>query len=588
MKKIALLAVAAGIILSACGPDEPAERTGQEANGGVYYGGVFRMNELEDFKSLYPLAITEVVSHRIANQVYEGLVKLDQNDLTIVPGIAYKWEHNDDLTKWTFHLRNNAKFHNDPCFADGKGRAVKAADVKFCLDKLCEESEENSAFEITFKDRVKGATEYYNASREKKLLPGGVEGIKAIDDSTLAIDLNFPFAGFLNILSTPGGYVYPKEAFDKYGKGMREKCVGTGPFQVKNIKRGDVVILEKNKEYWNVDEFGNRLPYMDMVKFTFIKEKKSEMLDFKRGNLEMIFRLPIEMIPEIMGDLEHAKDRKVDFEIQSVPALSIYYNGMLCTGGVFEKKEVRLAFNYAIDRQKLVDYTLQGEGIPGMYGVVPPVEAFEQHGYNFKNLKGYTFDKGLAKEYLAKAGYPNGKNFPKVTLHINSAGGERNIQIAEVIQKSLKENLNVDIDINTVPFAEHIDAYQSGKVEFFRTGWSADYPDPETFLVLLYGKLVPKNPGEKSFTNTTRYVNPKFDSLFAMAQREPDISKRYEMLRQADQIGLDDGAIMPLFYEENYRLVQLNVRNFPANGMEYRDLTKVYLVPKDKMTKPKK
>jgi len=158
----------------------------------------------------------------------------------------------------------------------------------------------------------------------------------------------------------------------------------------------------------------------------------------------MIFRLPIEMIPEIMGDLEHAKERKVEFEIQSVPALSLYYNGMLCTGLTLNKKEVRLAFNYAIDRQKLVDYTLQGEGIPGIYGVVPPVEAFEQQGYNFKSLKGYSFDPALAKEYLAKAGYPNGKGFPKVTLQLNSAGGERNEQIAEVIQKSLKENLNID------------------------------------------------------------------------------------------------------------------------------------------------
>lgn len=587
MKKIALFAAAVGIFLTSCGPDDQNGQTSQEAKGGVYYGGIFRMNELEDFKSLYPLAINEVVSHRIANQIYEGLVKLDQNDLTIVPAIAYKWDHNPELTQWTFHLRSNVKFHDDPCFPDGKGRMVKASDVKWCFDKLCEESDANSAFEITFKDRVKGANEYYESTRKKSPAPGGVSGIRAVDDSTLVVDLNFPFAGFLNILATPGGYVYPKEAFDKYGKEMREKCVGTGPFRVKSVKRGDVVILEKNKDYYLVDEWGNQLPYLDMVKFNFIKEKKSEMLEFKRGNLEMIFRLPIEMIPEIMGDLEHAKERKVDFEIQSVPALSIYYNGMLCSGGVFAKKEVRLAFNYAVDRQKLVDYTLQGEGIPATYGVVPPVEAFEQNGYKFKDLKGYTFDPAKAKELLARAGYPNGKGFPKITLQINSAGGERNEQIAEVIQKSLKENLNVDIEISEVPFAEHIDAYQSGKIEFFRTGWSADYPDPETFLVLLYGKLVPKNPGEKSFTNSTRFVNARFDSLFEAAQREPDITKRYDLLRQADQIGIDEGGMMPLFYEENYRLVQLNVRNFPANGMEYRDLTHVYLIPKEKM-KPKK
>src|SRR5687768_13884169 len=109
MKKLSILALLAGLLLTTCGPDTPGGNTSVEAKGGVFYGGVFRMNELEDFKSLFPLAITEVVSHRIANQVYEGLVKLDQNNLAIVPGIAYKWEHNADLTQWTFHLRNNVK-----------------------------------------------------------------------------------------------------------------------------------------------------------------------------------------------------------------------------------------------------------------------------------------------------------------------------------------------------------------------------------------------------------------------------------------------------------------------------------------------
>src|SRR5436305_1676476 len=104
MKKIALLSLIIGLIVASCGPDVDPNKNpeSKELNGGVFSGGVFRMNELEDFKSLYPLAITEVVSHRIANQVYEGLVKLDQNNLSVVPAIAYKWEHNADLTQWTF------------------------------------------------------------------------------------------------------------------------------------------------------------------------------------------------------------------------------------------------------------------------------------------------------------------------------------------------------------------------------------------------------------------------------------------------------------------------------------------------------
>lgn len=583
--KIKHLLIAAGltsIILSSCGGGKDKHET-TEAKGGVFYGGVFRMNELEDFKNLYPLSIIDVISQRIANQVYEGLVKLSQSDLSIVPALAYRWESNADASVWTFHLRKGVKFHDDACFADGKGREMNAADVKFCFDKLCESSPNNNAYDITFKDKVKGAAEYFEKSKGGKGPEGGVAGVKALNDSTVEITLSAPFSGFLNILAHTGCYIYPKEALEKYGIDMRTKCVGTGAFQVKTIKEGETVILEKNPNYWNTDEFGNRLPYLDAIKFTFIKEKKAEMLEFQRGNLDMVYRIPIEMYKEIMGSYDNAKARQNDFEIQSVPALSTQFYGMLCTGPIFNKKEIRLAFNYAIDRNKIVDYILQGEGQAGVYGIVPPADAFKKSGYNFDALKGYSFDVAKAKELMKAAGFPDGKGFPKVTLTINAAGNERNGQIAETIQTMLKDNLGVDVSINVMPFAEQIDAYQSGKLDFFRTAWIADYPDPETFLTLFYSKHIPANAAEKSFINTCRFSNARFDSIFSAALREPDLAKRMALYSQADQVVLEEGAFMPIFYDENDRLVQKNVRNYPANAMEYRDLTRVYMVPKDKL-----
>lgn len=579
-----VIGMVAGLVLflSSCGGDKETHGS-SEANGGVYYGGVFRMNELEDFKNLYPLSIIDVISQRIANQVYEGMVKLSQADLSIAPALAYRWESNEDASVWTFHLRKGIRFHDDACFADGKGRDMTAADVKYCLDKLCESSPNNNAYDITFKDRVKGASEHFEASKNGKAPEGGVPGIQAPDDSTVIITLTQPFSGFLNIVAHPGCWVYPKEAFEKYGIDMRTKCVGTGPFQVKTIKEGETVILEKNPNYWGIDEHGNRLPYLDAIKFTFIKEKKAEMLEFQRGNLDLVYRIPIEMYKEIMGSYDNAKARQNDFEIQTVPALSTQYYGFHVPGNVFNKKEVRLAFNYAIDRSKIVDYILQGEGEAGFYGIVPPVDAFKKSGYDFSKLKGYTLDVPKAKELMKQAGYPDGKGFPKVTLTINAAGNERNGQIAETIQTMLKDNLGVDVSINIMPFAEQIDAYQSGKLDFYRTAWIADYPDPETFLTLFYSKHVPANENEKSFINTCRFKNARFDSLFVAALREPDLTTRMGLYMQADQILLDEGAFMPIFYDENDRLMQRNVRNFPANAMEYRDLTRVYIVPKDKL-----
>lgn len=588
MRKIFIPLVASVLTLglascSSCSDDNKGNHDGSEGKGGVFMGGVMRMNEVEAFKSLNPIAVNEVVGFHIGSQLFEGLVKFDQNDLSIKSAIARSWDINENQTEWTFHLRQGVMFHPDACFPEGKGRVVTANDIKLCFDKLCTADPNNAQFDVTFKDRVVGANESFEASKAGKNIP--VSGIKVVNDTTLVISLKSPFAGFLNIVAMPGCWIYPKEALDKYGLDLRVHPVGTGPFQLETVKEGEVLIMKKNPNYYGVDKDGNKMPYLDGLKYTFIREKKAEILEFKSGNLDMVYRLPVEIFHEIMGDLEHAKDRKTEFQILNSPAFNTNYLGFNCAGNVFNKKETRLAFNYAIDRHKIADFTIQGEGTSGDYGMVPYVDAFEKDGYNFKGLKGYTFDVAKAKEYLKQAGYPDGKGFPKVTLQINSGGGDRNGLIAEVVQKMLKENLNVDISINIVPFAEHIEQITEGKADFFRFAWVADYPDPETFLTLFYGKHVPANPTEKSFINMFRFKNARFDSLFASSFTEPDLGKRYAILSQAEQIVLDEAPFMPIFYDENFRLEQLNVRNFPENAMNYMDLSVVYLIPKDKMPK---
>jgi oligopeptide transport system substrate-binding protein len=572
IKIIPILIIASAVLTSCGGGKQQTQASSTIAKGPVNYGGVFRVNEVEDFRSLFPLNVTGAPGFRVASQIYEGLINFNQKDLTIQPALAESWEINDSATSFTFHIRKGVKFHDDPCFPEGKGREVTAHDFKYAFTNICSLSAENQMF-VLLDNRVVGAAEYFESTVNETPLAEGVTGIKVIDDYTLQIDLENPFPGFLKILCHNGCWVYPQEAYDKYGIEMRIKCVGTGAFTMKKVKEGEAVILQKNINYWKYDEHGNQLPYLDAIKISFLKEKKSELLEFRKGNLDMVFKLPLEMIDDVLGELDEAKrGGNSPFQMQVSPAFSVQFYGFQHQSELFSNKDLRLAFNHAIDREALVKYTLQGDGTTANYGIVPP--GFK--GYDYAGIRGHKFDPKKAKDLLAKAGYPKGKGFPELTLQINS-GGSINEQVAEAIQSMIKEHLNIALKLEILPFAQHLENVEAGKALFYRTAWIADYPDPENFLSLLYGKHVPDNINEKSsYLNSMRYKSAEFDALLDKARTTIDEKERFELYKQADQVALDDAALLPIYYDEYTRLLQMNVKNFPQNAMEYRDFTAVY------------
>ncbi|MCH8902511.1 MAG: ABC transporter substrate-binding protein [Bacteroidetes bacterium] len=499
------------------------------------------------------------------------MTRLSQKrDLAIISSLAESWEIDTSLTLYTFYLQKGVKFHDDPCFSSAEQRNVTAHNFKYCFDKLCESSPENKGFWV-FKDKVKGANEYYQSSLDGNLLEGGVSGVTVIDDYTLTIELEQPFANFLYILAMPFTNLFPKEALDMYGSGLRTYCVGTGAFELNQVKEDEAVILVRNEDYWGTDQYGNSLPYLDGIKVSFIKEKKSELFEFNKGNLDMVYKLPIEMLDEILDDNENTKGSYKQYQLQITPALAIQYYGFQHQSEIFKDKKVRQAFNYAIDRRKLVDFTMKGAGIKGIYGVVPPAVPF----YDSKSVKGYQFDPNKAARLLAEAGYPDGKDFPEFTLQINSGGG-RNIQVAEAILKMLEENLNISAQMTVLPWGQLLENLESGKAAFWRISWVADYPDPENFLNLFYSVYIPKKEGEKSYLNTTRYESQVFDSLFTLAMRTENEDERFKIYLQADSVVINDAAILPLYYDKYYRLLQGYVQDLYQNAMELRDFRKVY------------
>ncbi len=579
--KILPILFVAFLILTACGGDSKDTSNGNKTNidlkpatGGVYYGGMFRMNEEEYLRTLYPLNVGEVVGHRICNQVYEGLVILDQGTLSIQPAVAESWEVNEDATEYTFKIRQGVKFHDNECFEGGKGREVTAKDVKYCLDRLCSYATDNKGYDFV-KERIIGAEAQHAATKAGKQPEGGVEGVQVVDDYTLVIRLQKPFSSFLHILAMPFGYVFPKEAVDKYGLEMRSKMVGTGPFYLKRIAEDEAVLLLRNSNYWGKDAHGNQLPYLDGIRFSFIKDQMAGLLEFKKGNMDMMYRLPLQLADDIVDRQGNLKGEYTAFQVQEKPAMSVQYYGFLNTGDLFKDKRVRQAFCYAVDRQKIVDFTLKGAGVAGSHGIVPP--SFSN--YDATKVKGYDYNPDKARRLLGEAGYPNGKGFPKTTLQINS-GGTRNEQVAEAIQKMISETLNINLNIVKMPFAQHLENTEAGKFNLWRAGWIADYPDPENFLNLIWGAHLPENPSEgNQYLNTFRYRSEVFDKNFEEALRTVDEAKRMELYQAADQAAINDAPLLPIYYDKDYRLLQSYVRAFPQNSMEYRNLRATYMVP---------
>ncbi len=240
----------------------------------------------------------------------------------------------------------------------------------------------------------------------------------------------------------------------------------------------------------------------------------------------------------------------------------------------FDDTKVRQAINYAIDKEKLVDNVLQGQAIgAAIYGITPSTFL----GYDIRIIKGYNLDIEKAKKLLSEAGFPNGKGFPEVRILVNS-GNSRNSSVAVELQKQLKENLNINVNFESLPNIQKYDLQIHGKGDIFRDAWVADYSSPESFLSLFMGDGVPADNSAPSFPNTSRYQNPTYDIYFKKGRDSNIKDTSYAYFMKAEQLLMEDAVIIPLWYEGSYRLLNNKVKDLNLNAMRYYDLTKTYKV----------
>lgn len=642
------IAVAVAVMLAACGggaDDQARQQT--TAQGGKKYGGTFSSNVLRgNPKGLDPVLISSKHADDIASQVFDRLVELNEK-LELIPELARELPTiSADGRIYTFKLRTDVNFHDDSCFPGAKGRRMTAEDVRYSFTRCCDPRTSTVAF-WAFKDKVKGATEYYNAvlamtanpapatsqaskatsatpkaskgstttpatsqapkatSATPKVSKGStttpatsetpkgstttpatapepavaashnpppIEGFKVIDDSTFQIELVEPYTPFLYYLVNSLGDVVPREAVEAYKEDFFRHPVGTGPFVFASWVPDRDLVLRRNPKYWGRDADGNQLPFLDELRFLFIKDDKVQFNEFMMGNLNEVFGIPTELFPSVLDSTRHLLPEYSRYTLQTSPAMLTWYFEFHNQKPPFNKADVRRAFNYAIDREKIVRFVLQNSPYAAaVHGLVPPVF----NGYPVESIKGYDYNPTEAKRLMAQAGYPDGKGFPAITLHVYPE--PRLGQVAQAVQEMLRTALNVQVDIKVLEFPQLLDQAQLGQLDFWGTRWYGDYPDPETYLVLLNGDLVPDQPGLPSYPNSSRYNSDAFNALFHKGISTIDHVAQMKHYADAEQTAMADAPIMPLFYEMHYRLLQPSVRDYPLDAMARIDLKYAWL-----------
>ena len=361
--------------------------------------------------------------------------------------------------------------------------------------------------------------------------------------------------------------IVPKEAVEKYRTEFRQHPVGTGPFAFVAWEEGQALILKKNKHYFEKDNVGNRLPYLDGVKISFYDSKATEFLLFRQKQLDFINDIESSFKDEVLTKkAELRKNWNGKIVLQTHPYLNIEYLGILVDplndlvrNSPMRLKKIRQAINYGFDRRKMILYLRNSLGIPGESGFVPPgLPSFDS-----SKVKGYHFDPAKCKQLLSEAGFPDGKGLPVIkllTIPIYS-------DLAEFIAKQLEE-AGIPVQVDVVQKSLLLELTSSSRALFFRGSWIADYPDAENYLSVFYSK----NPAPPNYT---RYKNPVFDALFEKALAETNDTLRYGLYQQADQVVINDAPVVPLWYDEVIHLVQPNVKGFEPNSLNLLELRRV-------------
>ena len=497
---------------------------------------VFRYNEHANINTLDPAFSRTLQDTWVCNQLFNGLVQLD-SDLNILPSIAKDWIISEDGLIYTFNLRNDIYFHKHKLFGKDSTRTVVAKDFTYSLNRL--------------KD-------------EKIAAPGSwvlnkVDSFEAVNDTVFEISLKQPFPAFIGLLSMKYCSVIPREVAEFYGTDFRSHPIGTGPFKLKRWEENIKLVFRKNNHYFEKDETGKPLPYLEAVAITFLPDKQSEFLQFTQGNIDFLNSLDASYKDELLtadGKLRGKYAETVDM-IRG-PYLNTEYLGFYLGSQTpeIQSELIRKAINFGFDRKKMMIYLRNGIGNPANGGFIP--KGLPGHNPSI----GFTYKPEKAKQLVEQFKNESGNTNPEITLVTSS----NYLSFCEFIQREL-EKTGLTINVDVMPEATLRSARSNGKVDMFRSSWIADYLDAENYLSIFYSKNFAPDG-----SNYFHYKSTQFDSLYNKAFTVTDIEKRKHLYTTMDSLVMQKTIMVPLYYDEVIRFTRKNVKGLGTNPINLLDL----------------
>jgi oligopeptide transport system substrate-binding protein len=527
VSKVLMLCVLSCILaLAALAPASAAEK-------------VLRSNFVSDPVTIDPSLTTEISSAQLIMNCFEGLMGYDTSG-KLVTAAAESYTVSEDGLTYTFKLRKDGIWSN--------GDPVKASDFAFAWKRVLSP--------VTAADY---ATEMYYIKNGEKFNKGEAKesdlGIKAIDDYTLEVTLENP-TGFFLALTTSFFYMPENEKVVSQNNEWTLKAetyVGNGPFMLQEWRPKDRIVMVRNPKYRDASQVK-----LDKVEFRILTDANSTLATYEAGDLDVAdSNIPAAMVPSLLAE----------GKAKNVPYLGVVWMHFNVSDNAMEydpvqakatlDPRVRKALNLAINRNVLVKNVTKSGETPATSFV--PYGIIGSDGKDFKD-KDYFKPEGdiaEAKRLLAEAGYPDGKGFPALTYIYGNFGV--NGDVAQAVQAMLKSNLNVTLNLEDMEYGVMLERRGKKNRQYIMAyhRWIADYVDPANFLQLF------------TLADSSNHNNPKYDAIIKEAQSMTDPMKRFNKLREAEAVLMDDMPLIPLYYMTNTIMVQDYVKGYNKDIMGY-------------------